>query len=91
MYEHIKPDANLVIGNYEPRHRGNYHNWRLHGDTACPFPSRNFAIQNWTTKPTRGSSRMQGRLLEPGPNQWGENESYSNRGGSENQNGESLD
>ena len=22
MYDHMKPDTNLVIGNYEPMHRG---------------------------------------------------------------------
>jgi hypothetical protein len=46
MYDHMKPDTNLVIGNYEPMRRGNQHNWQLYSVTACPFRSRDLAIHS---------------------------------------------
>ena len=39
-YEHMKPDANLVIGNYEPCIGESTQNWQLHSVTACPFRSK---------------------------------------------------
>ena len=80
MHEHIKPDANLVIGNYEPMHRGNNTIGSFIASRHIRFGPgiSRFKMDRRAEKAGRAECRV--RLREPGPNQWGENEPYSNRG-----------
>jgi hypothetical protein len=81
MHEHIKPDANLVIGNCAPMHQEELAQKAASSRHGISVSVQGSQDSKWTVKAKkRAEPNAGGRLRKPGPNQWGENEPYSNRG-----------
>jgi len=80
LYEHIKPDANLVISDYEPRHRGTS---TIGGFMAIRHVRFGLGISRDSKLGHKADKRVEpnaGSIAGTRAEPRGENESYSNRG-----------
>jgi hypothetical protein len=80
MYDHMKPDTNLVIGNYEPMHRGISTIGSFIAERQVRFDLGISRFIHGAAKPRKRIEPNAGLVAGTRPNEWGENGPYSNRG-----------